>query len=164
MSRIIKRMNDKMNPSLTEEENKTWENVWSFYVGLPTKLDAQLKRDAGISHFDYYAMSNIAETDDGSLRMSELAQASDMSLSHLSRVITRLEKKGYVKRVPDPNDGRSTLAELTDDGWKIVEKAAPGHVSEVRRLVFDNLTDEENRAIASAMAKIVDAMNPEQAA
>lgn len=157
-------MSEKANKYLTEEEAKTWENVWSFYVGLPSKLDAQLKRDAGISHFDFYAMSHIAGTDEGSLRMSELAQASDMSLSHLSRVITRLEKKGLVKRVPDPNDGRSTLAELTDAGWEIVEKASPGHVSEVRRLVFDNLTEEENRAIASAMAKIVDAMNPEHAA
>ncbi|WP_394280730.1 MarR family winged helix-turn-helix transcriptional regulator [Corynebacterium sp.] len=157
-------MTEKMNPKFTEEENKTWENVWSFYVGLPTKLDAQLKRDAGISHFDFYAMINIAATDEGSLRMSELAEASDMSLSHLSRVITRLEKKGYVERVPDPNDGRSTLAELTEEGWGVVDKAAPGHVSQVRRLVFDNLTEEENRAVASAMAKIVDAMNSETAA
>ncbi|WIM67250.1 MarR family transcriptional regulator [Corynebacterium breve] len=157
-------MTENMNTWLTEEENKTWENVWSFYVGLPSKLDAQLKRDAGISHFDYYAMAQISETEEGSLRMSELAQAADMSLSHLSRVITRLEKKGLVKRVPDPNDGRSTLAELTPEGWEVVRKAAPGHVSEVRRLVFDNLTPEETRAISSAMAKIVNVMNPEHAA
>ncbi|STC68720.1 MarR family winged helix-turn-helix transcriptional regulator [Corynebacterium pilosum] len=157
-------MTEKMNPKFTEEENETWENVWSFYVGLPTKLDAQLKRDAGISHFDFYAMINIAATDEGSLRMSELAEASDMSLSHLSRVITRLEKKGYVERVPDPNDGRSTLAELTEEGWEAVNKASPGHVSQVRRLVFDNLTEEESRAMSSAMAKIVDAMNSEHAA
>ncbi len=143
---------------LSDQESETWMNVWSFHVWLPTRLEAQLKRDAGISHYDYFALMQLWKAPNHVLRMSELAAASDMTLSHLSRVITRLEKQDLVRRVPDPNDGRSTLAELTTEGLALFEQAAPGHVSEVRRLIFDNLGPEEQRHFSDAMSKIVAAM------
>jgi len=144
---------------LSDQESETWMNVWSFHVWLPSRLEAQLKRDAGISHYDYFALMQLWKAPQHTLRMSELAAASDMTLSHLSRVITRLEKQEFVRRLPDPSDGRSTLAELTSEGLALFEQAAPGHVSEVRRLIFDNLEPEEQRHFSDAMSKIVAAMD-----
>lgn len=152
-------MSENTTNWLSDEEAETWLNVWSFYSGMPTRLDAQLKRDAGISHYDFFAMQTMSRAENGCLRMSELAALAEMSLSHLSRVITRLEKKELVRRIPDPNDGRSTLVELTDAGWDLIREVAPGHINEVRKLVFDNLTPEENRQVGAAMKKIVEAMN-----
>ena len=143
---------------LSDQEAQTWLNIWSFHVWLPTRLEAQLKRDAGISHYDYFALTRLWAAEDHTLRMSELAAASDMTLSHLSRVITRLEKQGTVRRLPDPDDGRSTLAQLTDAGVELLQQASPGHISEVRRLIFDNLGPEEQRQFSEAMSKIVAAM------
>ncbi|NLA56480.1 MAG: MarR family transcriptional regulator [Corynebacterium humireducens] len=144
---------------LSDQESETWMNVWSFHVWLPSRLEAQLKRDAGISHYDYFALMQLWKAPGHTLRMSELAAASEMTLSHLSRVITRLEKQDLVRRLPDPTDGRSTLAELTSGGLALFEQAAPGHVSEVRRLIFDNLEPEEQRHFSDAMSKIVAAMD-----
>ncbi|HZK31458.1 MAG TPA: MarR family transcriptional regulator [Corynebacterium sp.] len=140
---------------LNDEETETWLNVWSFYAGVPTILNAQLRRDAGVSHYDFFAMQTISNAVGGRMRMSEVAQASEMTLSHLSRVITRLEKRNLVLRSPDPTDGRSTLVELTESGWAMLREVLPAHVNEVRRLLFDNLTEEENRQISSALRKIV---------
>ncbi|MGP6174425.1 MarR family winged helix-turn-helix transcriptional regulator [Corynebacterium sp. A21] len=145
---------------LNEVEAETWLNVWSMHVWLPNRLDAQLKKDFGISHYDYFAMAQISMAPDAKLRMSELAAVSDMTLSHLSRVVTRLEKQGWVERTPDPDDGRSTLAELTEAGWEIVRAAAPDHVAEVRRRVFDNLSEEEVAQLNRISRKIVDALDP----
>jgi DNA-binding MarR family transcriptional regulator len=64
----------------------------------------------------------------------------DGSPSRPSQVVSRLERRGLVTRTPDPDDRRATLAVLTDDGWETVVATAPGHVAEVRRLVFDPLT------------------------
>ncbi|HHU66263.1 MAG TPA: MarR family transcriptional regulator [Corynebacterium sp.] len=147
---------------LSDQESETWMNVWSFHVWLPSRLEAQLKRDAGISHYDYFALVQLWKAPQHVLRMSELAATSDMTLSHLSRVITRLEKQDLVRRLPDPGDGRSTLAELTSDGLALFEQAAPGHVSEVRRLIFDNLEPEEQRHFSEAMSKIVAAIDNEE--
>jgi len=151
-------MNKRNVEWLSEQEAETWMNVWSFHVWLPTRLEAQLKRDAGISHYDYFALTQLWRAPEHVLRMSELAAECDMTLSHLSRVITRLEKQEFVRRLPDPDDGRSTLAELTDAGLALFEQAAPGHVSEVRRLIFDNLEPEERQQFGDAMSKIVAAM------
>ena len=44
---------------LSDQESETWMNVWSFHVWLPSRLEAQLKRDAGISHYDYFALMQL---------------------------------------------------------------------------------------------------------
>lgn len=143
---------------LSGQEAETWLNIWSFHVWLPTRLEAQLKRDAGISHYDYFALTRLWAAEDHVLRMSELASASDMTLSHLSRVITRLERQGAVLRLPDPDDGRSTLAQLTEAGKELLKNAAPGHINEIRRLIFDNLDQDEQRQFGEAIGKIVGAL------
>lgn len=145
---------------LNEVEAAAWLNVWSLHVWLPNRLDAQLKEDFGISHYDYFALAQISMAPEKKLRMSELASVSDMTLSHLSRVVTRLEKQGWVQRIPDPDDGRSTLAELTDSGWELVQAAAPGHVAEVRSRIFDTLNAEEVAQLNNIAGKIVDALDP----
>ncbi|MGD7001940.1 MarR family winged helix-turn-helix transcriptional regulator [Corynebacterium halotolerans] len=145
---------------LNEVETETWLNIWSLYVWLPSRLDAQLKENIGISHYEYFALAQISMAPEQKLRMSELAALSDMTLSHLSRVVTRLEKQGWVTRLPDPDDGRSTLAALTEEGWELVRRAAPGHVNEVRKLVFDNLEQKEIEQLSAIMPKIVDSLNP----
>lgn len=153
-------MSDQPEKWLNEAETDTWLNIWSMYVWLPSRLDAQLKEDIGISHYEYFALAQISMAPEQQLRMSELAALSDMTLSHLSRVVTRLEKNGWVNRTPDPDDGRSTLAALTEEGWQLVQRAAPGHVAEVRKLVFDNLDEAEIEQLSLIMPKIVDALNP----
>lgn len=151
---------DSRDVWLTQEQQDVWLNIWSLRVWLPARLDAQLKADSGLSHFEYFALAQISMAPERRLRMSELAELSDMTLSHLSRVVTRLEKSGWVKRVPDPGDGRATMAVLTESGWAKVEAAAPGHVAEVGRLIFDNLDDDELKGFGATLAKIVAALDP----
>lgn len=145
---------------LNQEQQDVWLNIWSMRVWLPARLDAQLKKQNGLSNFDYFALAQISMAPERRLRMSELAELSDMTLSHLSRVVTRLEKAGWVRREPDPTDGRATVAVLTEEGWDKVVEAAPGHVGEVRRLIFDNLTDDELKVLGTAMEKIITALDP----
>lgn len=152
-------MSDDVN-WLNEEEAKAWLNLWSIRVWLSSRLDAHFKQDVGISHYDYFALAQISQAPSRQLRMSDLAAVADMTLSHLSRVVTRLEKAGWVERIPDPDDGRSTLAALTPEGWDLVQRVAPGHVAQVRHLIFDHLTPEETRVLGSITDKIVKALNP----
>jgi DNA-binding MarR family transcriptional regulator len=145
---------------LDERETEAWLALWSMMTWLPTRLDAQLRQDSGLTHPEYHALSQISLAPDHTVRLSELATVSNMTLSHLSRVVSRLEKAGWVQRIPDPDDGRSTRAVLTDSGWETVRRAAPGHVEAVRRYVFDALTDEQTSALGEAAAAVVTAVNP----
>lgn len=147
---------------LTTAEDETWRAVWALTTWLPARLDAQLRADVGISQAEYHALSQISEAPDRTIRLSEVAASANMTLSHLSRVITRLEKAGLVTRFPDPTDGRYTLGKLTDAGLAAVVAAAPGHVEEVRSCIFDNLTADEAKALGEAAGKIVEAMAARQ--
>ena len=132
---------------LDAEESQAWRVLAKTLERLPAALDAQLRRDAGISHFEYQVLALLSEAPGRTLRMSELAMWAGSSLPRLSQVVARLEQRDWVRRTPDPADGRYTLAILTGHGQAKVTQAAPGHVQEVRRLVFDPLTKTQFRQL-----------------
>src|ERR1700735_2225389 len=154
-----------MDPSeprwLDAEERQTWLALVATMIRLPGALDAQLQRDAGISHFEYQVLSVLSEAPERTMRMSELALLTEGSLPRLSQVVARLEQRGWVRRTPDPADGRYTLATLTDQGLARVTEAAPGHIQEVRRLVFDPLTKTQSRQLREIGRRIMRAIDPD---
>lgn len=146
---------------LDADERRSWLALASVLIRLPGALDAQLRRDAGISHFEYQVLAGLSEAPDRTLRMSQLAVFAEGSLPRLSQVVARLEKRGWVRRGPDPADGRYTLAVLTDDGWAKVVETAPGHVEAVRSLVFDPLTKTQTRQLRDIGGRIMRAIDPD---
>jgi DNA-binding MarR family transcriptional regulator len=133
----------------------------SMLIWLPTALDDQLQRDAGLSHFEYGILASLSDSDAATLRMSELAIFANGSLSRLSRAVARLEGRKWVTRKPDPADGRYTLALLTDKGRAVLVAAAPGHVEAVNRLVFDVLTTAQARQLGVIANRILKAIDSE---
>jgi DNA-binding MarR family transcriptional regulator len=146
---------------LDADERQTWLSLTALLIRLPSALDAQLRRDAGISHFEYQVLAGLSEAPDRTLRMSYLALLAEGSLSRLSQVVGRLEKHGWVRRTPDPADGRYTLATLTEHGWAKVVETAPGHVEAVRGLVFDPLTKAQSRQLRDIGRRIMRAIDPD---
>lgn len=139
---------------LNAAEKDAWTGAISLAVLLPGRVEQPLQREFGLSLFEYLALSHISETPERRLRMSELAFLANGSLSRLSNVVKRFEQRGWVERSPDPEDGRFTLAALTDAGYEIVVAAAPTHVRAVRELVLDPLTAADQRALARIAAKL----------
>ena len=153
---------DHVDPRwLSAEERASWLALAAMMIKLPCALDAQLQRDAGISHFEYQVLAGLSESPDRSLRMSDLAVLANGSLSRLSHVVNRLERRGWVRRSADPADGRFTLAILTEQGWDKVVQTAPGHVEAVRSLVFDPLTEEQTKQLNQIGYRIIKAIDPE---
>jgi DNA-binding MarR family transcriptional regulator len=146
---------------LDDEEQQTWLALISVLIRLPAALDAQLQRDAGISHFEYQVLAGLSMSPGHTLRMSDLAGFADSSLSRLSQVVSRLERRGWVRREPDPADGRYTLAVLTEDGWAKVVETAPGHVEAVRNHVFDPLTRAQQRQLREIGRRVMRTIDPD---
>ncbi|MCS7482458.1 MarR family winged helix-turn-helix transcriptional regulator [Umezawaea endophytica] len=139
---------------LSPAEKDAWTGLVSLILLLPGKLEAPLHSDSGLTLFEYLTLSHISEAPGRSLRMSELAYLANGSLSRLSNVVKRFEQRGWAHRSPDPDDGRYTLAALTDSGFEVVAAAAPTHVRAVRHLVLDLLTTEDQEALARIAAKL----------
>jgi DNA-binding MarR family transcriptional regulator len=128
---------------LDEDERAAWLRLIAVVELLPGVLDAQLRRDSGLTHFEYMVLSMLSEAPARTLRMTALAQRTNATLPRLSHVVRRLEDRGLVERFPCPEDGRATNARLTDAGWELVVATAPGHVETVRSYVIDPLTPRQ---------------------
>lgn len=147
---------------LDPEERQAWLALVSVLMRLPPVLDAQLQRDAGISHFEYSTLAALSEHPDRTMRISDLAVRAEGSLARVSQVACRLEKRGWIRRTPDPTDGRYTLAILTEAGWDKVVETAPAHVEEVRRLAVDPLTRAQLKQLTAIGQRIMHAIAPDE--
>ncbi|WP_409474434.1 MarR family winged helix-turn-helix transcriptional regulator [Streptomyces sp. HC307] len=146
---------------LTSEEQDAWLSLAAVVVKLPAALDTQLQRDADITFFEYLVLAGLSEAPDRTRRMSDLAVLTNASLSRLSHVVKRLERRGWVRREPCPEDGRSTNAILTEAGWAKTVATAPGHVEVVRQLVIDALTAPQLRHLTGIGHRILRRLDPD---
>jgi DNA-binding MarR family transcriptional regulator len=146
---------------LDDEQQRTWRAWLTVAELVPRALDAQLQRDAGISHAAYVVLAMLSESPNRSRRMSDLALRANQSQSRLSHTVARLEDRGWVRRERSPEDGRGNLAVLTDAGWDVVRTAAPGHVDAVREAMFDPLTHRQTIGLCEALQTIVERLDPD---
>jgi DNA-binding MarR family transcriptional regulator len=141
---------------LDDDEQRAWLKLAGVMLKLSPALDSQLQRDFDLTHFDYLCLAMLSETEERTLPMSALATQTNATLSRLSHVISKLERRGWVARTPSPHSRRVTLVSLTDDGWKVLVEAAPGHVETVRSLVFDDLSRDDVAALERVAGHIVE--------
>ncbi|WP_116244099.1 MarR family winged helix-turn-helix transcriptional regulator [Nocardiopsis sp. FIRDI 009] len=148
---------------LDEGEQRTWRTFLMAVHLLDGALDRQLRRDSGLPHAYYQALAMLSEAPDRSLTMTELARILRSSASRLSHAVARLEKEGLVRRSKRPGDRRTTVVSLTPEGMEVLREAAPGHVEEVRRVLFDTLSPAQVAQLEEISEAMLGALDPEGA-
>ncbi len=146
---------------LNDEEMAAWVRLAAVLELLPGVLDFQLRRDAALTHFDYYTLAMLSEAPQRTLRMTSLAAQTNATLARLSHVIRRLEVRSLVERFPCPRDARATNVRLTPAGWDKVRRTAPGHVANVRQYVIDALSPEQVRQLTGITDAILGRLDPD---
>ncbi|MEV6301325.1 MarR family transcriptional regulator [Actinoplanes sp. NPDC051861] len=144
---------------LTDAELRTWVNVAQMLMLLPAALDRQLREDTGIPHAYYQILAMLSAEPDRSMRMTDLARVVGSTSSRLSHAVASLEQRGWIERQACHSDKRGQVAYLTEAGLAALEDAAPGHVTEVRRLVFDHLNADDVEHLEAITAKLLPALN-----
>jgi DNA-binding MarR family transcriptional regulator len=141
---------------LSDRQEACWRTFAAAMVKLRWALECQLQQDAGLSFVEYHALAMLSEQPGRTMRMSELAEVTNASLSRLSHLIKRLELRQLVRRETDPADGRFTNAILTRAGLRLLTASAPAHVARVRELVIDALSAAELRQLRLASERILE--------
>lgn len=139
---------------LSPDEQRWWRAFVRTVHLVDAALDAQLQRDAGLTHIQYSILAMLSEAPDRALRMTELADLTESSRSRLSHAVSRLEALGWVERRACPTDKRGQLAALTDAGYAVLAAAAPGHVARVRSALFDVLTPTEAATLGVLLERV----------
>jgi DNA-binding MarR family transcriptional regulator len=145
---------------LDQDQLAAWVRLAAVLELLPGVLDSQLRRDAELTHFEYFVLAMLSEAPQRTLRMTALAAQTNATLPRLSHVVRRMEDRGLLERSPCPEDARVTNARLTAAGWRRVCEAAPGHVANVREHIIDALTPDQVRQLAGITETILGRLDP----
>jgi DNA-binding MarR family transcriptional regulator len=124
------------------------------HAELTRTLDADLVREHDLPLSSYEVLLFLNDSDEGRMRMSELADEVLLSRSGLTRLVDRLERQGLLKRERCASDARGLFAEITDEGRTVFADARRTHLDGVRRLFLDRFSRDELRSIAALWEKV----------
>ena len=146
---------------LTADEQRAWRAYMPATTLLTARLNRQLQADSGLSLPEYEVLVQLSEAPGQRLRPFQICDALNWEQSRLSHQLTRMERRGLVKRQECAADGRGAFITLTPAGADAIREAAPQHVAAVRRLVFDRLSGAQLAAFEEACSVILDALAEE---
>ena len=122
---------------------------------LDLQISRDLAEDSGLSEADYDVLSNLSETDDQRMRLTELSAHMLWSKSRLSHHVTRMQQRGLVDREECPSDDRGAVLVLTKVGREAIQAAAPLHVESVRRHFIDLLSEDQIKVLGDLADTVV---------
>jgi DNA-binding MarR family transcriptional regulator len=132
--------------------------AWRAFIDAHHRLEVHLTRrlqESGLSGADYEVLAVLSALDGDRMPARALCDALAWEKSRLSHQVRGMQKNGLVSREPNPDDARSTMVCLLPAGRAAIEKAAPGHVEEVRRNFIDLMTPAELDMLAALNERIL---------
>ena len=150
---------DPAAPPLDADQMRAWVAFIQVATHALDRLDHELQAAHQLTLGDYEILVSLSAEPEHRLQMSTLAARSLVSQSRLTYRVDRLEKRGFVERVPCPTDGRRIWAELTPTGFAALEAAYPVHLEGVRRYVVDPPAREDLAAATRALEAMLAALS-----
>jgi DNA-binding MarR family transcriptional regulator len=137
-----------------EDEDVVVRSLARVIYALPRAIDSDMVREQGLPFVEFLVLKDLSEATDHQLRMSRLAAARELSLSGMTRIVTRLEDEGFVRRVRAQNDARGWNAVITDAGLARLDEAWPTNIASVRRHFLDHLAGLDLKALGQALQNV----------
>jgi DNA-binding MarR family transcriptional regulator len=139
---------------LSAEELAAWRGLLRVHASLSRALDAELVRAHDLPLSSYEVLLFLADSPNGELRMSELADGVLLSRSGLTRLVDRMERDGLLRRRRCEEDQRGWFAAITPKGRELFAGARMTHLDGVRRLFLDHLSADEQRSLATLWDRV----------
>jgi DNA-binding MarR family transcriptional regulator len=139
---------------LSPTEEMLWRAVMRIVKVLPRHLDIDLIRGAGLTASDYTTIMHLSEAPNRELRMADLAAATDLSASRMTRLVDDLQSRGLVTKTASSSDARGNVARLTPRGMAKLKSAWPVHLASVRRRFLDSFDAPALERVARTLAEV----------
>jgi DNA-binding MarR family transcriptional regulator len=144
-----------MTQWLNEQEHRAWRALLQMTAQLDARINRDLQEHGGLSKADYDVLVPLSEAPGGRLRQYEIGQALSWEQSRLSHHLARMQKRGLVEREECGTDRRGAFLLLTEAGRCAIDRAAPSHVTSVRELVFEGLTEQQVQTLADVSSQVL---------
>ncbi|SHL19449.1 DNA-binding transcriptional regulator, MarR family [Pseudonocardia thermophila] len=104
-----------------------WRTLAALHARLEESLEKVLQAEFDLSVVEYTVLDAVARQDGCHMRMQHVARAAALSHSATTRLVTRLEKRGLVRRTLCDDDRRGIYSTLTEAGHELLTRARPVH-------------------------------------
>jgi DNA-binding MarR family transcriptional regulator len=104
-----------------------WRRLAALHQLIESRLEKALQADHGLSVVEFTVLDALSRQDGFHLRMAQLARAAGLSPSASTRLVNRLEDRGYLTRILCADDRRGIYTELTPAGREALAAARPVH-------------------------------------
>jgi DNA-binding MarR family transcriptional regulator len=123
-----------------------------FEIELWNAVDARLKRefDLPLSHFEPMSVMDRLPT----CRVYDIASELGITTGGTSKLVDRIEASGYCRRLPNPEDRRSSLLELTPAGRRLFAEAGTAFDEELQRRLGAPVPERTLRQFAATLARL----------
>lgn len=151
-----------------EHTHDTFEDPRLGDVGLLFEATSGIQRKLeptwaahGLSALDAAALMRLSRSPAQRLRMTDLADQTQLSTSGVTRLVDRLERNGLARREPDEKDRRTSYAALTDAGADRLAKVLPEYLEMLDTWFYGRLTAQQRDRLLEGLRIIRDATFPE---
>ena len=143
-------------PWLDDDEQKAWRGYLLMHRTLKAHLERHLQRDFGLSGSDFEILVNLSESESGRMRAFELGRATQWEKSRLSHHLTRMEKRGLIRK--EACDSRYPEIVITEEGMAAIKQSAPAQAALVRQFFVDVFGPERLGILGEVSDEIVEAI------
>lgn len=146
-----------MAEDLTDDEWETWDSFYAMRRRLDRALELALQGTSGVSAPEFEILVGLGRSGDRRLRVRDIADQIGWEKSRVSHQVTRMERRGLVRRSDCSSDARGTWVELTPDGRRAALSAMRGHTAAIRRYFVDQL-GADGDAVRAVSHRVLDAI------
>ena len=140
---------------LSDRELLAWRGMLRVHAAVTKALDAELEEQHEISLTSYEVLLHLDGSEDGRMRMSDLASRLLLSRSGATRLVDRLERDGFISRDSCDSDARGSFAVLTTAGERKLAGARQTHLAGVRRLYLDLLSASQQDELGGCWESVL---------
>ena len=136
---------------------RAWVAWRGIHAMITEALTDDLGREFGLAVTEFEVLTALQPRPAPvRLRLGDLGRYVTLSQPAISRLVTRLEERGLVRRLDGAADRRSVLVEATSAGIALYQRAAPVHAAAVGRHLTGHLTDAEQETLVTLITRLHD--------
>ncbi|MBO6922735.1 MarR family winged helix-turn-helix transcriptional regulator [Rhodophyticola porphyridii] len=131
-----------------------WERIQDMFQRIESQLAEEVRKSSGLGVNEFRTLRTLIRQPKREMRMQELAEFLHLTQSSTTRLVERLEKRGFVYRDSCPSDGRGKYCVLTDEGRRYINKAIPALEATLESVLDSFFAAEDARSAVRELSEL----------
>jgi DNA-binding MarR family transcriptional regulator len=147
-------VDEELRALVSDEAVVLWGRVVNLHRALNTLLHADIRAATGLDGTEFEFLLRLARLPGPRAHASKVAALMGFSSAGTTKLVARLEDKGMIDRVRDPEDGRAFQVALTDTGEAALRAGLKAHIPRLDTEVVTRLTAAQRRQLQDLLSRI----------